>query len=218
MENRLLAGYQIIKSAVLFLIGLILAVTTVNICVDHHNGQPVLLQQPAEITTEICSAMDAFCTGDYDLASHSLLGTPDLGVHREATDPVGVMLWDAFLESMSYELVGDCYATSAGIAQDVTVICLDISSATAGLEDRAKVLMAQQVDEAEDMSEIYDEDNEYREDFVMSVLYDATRAALKEDARLTTTTITINLTYQDGQWWIIPEKGLLEVVSGGVLS
>ena len=73
------------------------------------------------------------------------------------------------------------------------------------------------MDEAEDTSEIYDANYEYREDFVMEVLYDAAVEAVKKDAKTNTVFITINLSYQDGQWWIVSDNELLDAISGGVL-
>ena len=88
---------------------------------------------------------------------------------------------------------------------------------TAVLKDRSQALLEQRVDEAENLDEVYDDQLQYREDFVMDVLYDAAVAALEEDATTITTELTLNMTYQDGQWWIIADKLLLDAISGGIL-
>jgi hypothetical protein len=67
------------------------------------------------------------------------------------------------------------------------------------------------------VSEIYDENNEYREDFVMNVLYDATVAVLEENAKKQTCEVTVNLSYQDGNWWVVADEALLDAISGGIL-
>jgi hypothetical protein len=130
---------------------------------------------------------------------------------------VGVLIWEAFCDSMRYELVGECYATEDGLAQNVVFSCIDITSVTETLKDRSQDLLEQRVEEAEDLEEVYDEDLQYREDFVMDVLYDAAVAALKEDAQTITAELTVNMAYQNGQWWIIADKALLDAISGGVL-
>ena len=71
--------------------------------------------------------------------------------------------------------------------------------------------------DAYDVSDIYDENNEYREDFVMDVLYDAVVDALEEDAREMTVELTVNLGYQDGKWWVIGDETLMNAISGGIL-
>jgi hypothetical protein len=161
--------------------------------------------------------MDAVAEGDYEEASQSIYGTPDLGVGREAADHVGILIWDAFEGSVTYELLGECYTTDQGLAQDVTITCLDIASVTTNLKERSQTLLEQRVAEAADVSEIYDENNDYREDFVMEVLHDAVVDALEEDARNMTMELTVNLSYRDGKWWVVADEALLNAISGGIL-
>ena len=77
--------------------------------------------------------------------------------------------------------------------------------------------LEQRVLDAVDVSEIYDENNEYREDFVMSVLKDAVADALEEDAKKMTVELTVNLSYQNGKWWVVADEALLDAISGGIL-
>jgi hypothetical protein len=161
--------------------------------------------------------MNSICDGNYAEASQSIYGTPDLGVDREASDEVGILIWDAFESSISYELVGECYTTEQGLAQKVSITCLDVTSITDHLRDRSQALLEQRVSEAANVNEIYDENNEYREDFVMNVLYDATVAVLEENAKKQTCEVTVNLSYQDGNWWVVADEALLDAISGGIL-
>ena len=73
------------------------------------------------------------------------------------------------------------------------------------------------MDEAERLDEVYDENLQYREDFVMDVLYDAAAAALEEDAQTVTTKLTLKMSYQGQKWWIIADRELLDAISGGIL-
>ena len=132
-------------------------------------------------------------------------------------DEVGVLIWEAFQSSISYELRGDCYTTEQGLAQDVSISCMDVTSVTVNLKERSQTLLEQRVAEAVDVSEIYDENNDYREDFVMAVLRDAVEDALEEDARMMTMELTVNLSYQDGKWWVVADEALLDAISGGIL-
>ena len=52
----------------------------------------------------------------------------------------------------------------------------------------------------------------------MDVLHDAAEDALDQDAKSVSWELTLNLIYENGQWWIMPEKLLLEAVSGGILK
>lgn len=204
-------------AVILLLISLLLAGATVYLGITNRNSDPVLLTPPDVPRSKVVTMMDAVCANDYGTAAGFIYGTPDLGIDREAADPVGVLIWEAYESSVSYELVGECYPTEQGLAQNVVITCLDITSVTATLRDRSQHLLEQRVAEADDVSEIYNENNEYREDFVMAVLLDAAKDALREDAQEKTLELTVQLSYQDGAWWIIADEALLDAISGGVL-
>ena len=200
------------------LLGLILTVAAVFLAVTNRSVAPVLLKQPEAARVQVQTMLDALCAGDYETVSGCLYGTPDLGMEGEAADPVGQLFWEALGDSFTYEILGDFHATDSGVSLDVTISALDIDSVTANLRQRAQTLLEQRIADAEDTSEIYDENNEYREDFVMDALYDAARDALAEDAQTITWDLTLNLIYENGQWWIMPENGLLQALSGGILN
>jgi len=204
-------------SFLLAAIGLGAAAAAVFLSMTFVDAKPMLLTPPDVARSKVIMLMNAVAEGNYEEASQTIYGTPDLGVDREAGDEVGVMIWDAFEGSVSYELQGDCYTTDQGLAQNVAVTCLDVTSVTSNLKERSQKLLEQRVAEAVDMSEIYDDNNDYREDFVMDVLHDAVRDALEEDARMMTVDLTVNLSYQDGKWWVVADEALYNAISGGIL-
>ena len=206
-----------IASVLLAAVGIAAAAAAVYICTQFVDAKPMLLTPPDEARSEVVVLMDAVAEGDYEKASQSIYGTPSLGVDRDAADEVGVLIWAAFQDSIRYELRGDCYTTEQGLAQDVSITCMDVTSVTVNLKERSQVLLEQRVAEAEDVSEIYGENNDYREDFVMAVLRDAVLDALAEDAREMTVELTVKLSYQNGKWWVIADEALLDAISGGIL-
>lgn len=204
-------------SILLAAVGLSAAAAAVFLCMEFVNAKPILLTPPDVARSKVIMLMNAVSEGDYEEASQAIYGTPNLGVDREAADEVGVLIWEAFESSIAYELLGECYTTEQGLAQDVSISCLDVTSVTENLKERSQTLLEQRVAEASDVSEIYDENNEYREDFVMAVLRDAVEDALEEDARKMTMELTVNLSYQDGKWWVLADEALLNAISGGIL-
>ena len=204
-------------SFLLAAIGLGAAAAAIFLSMTFVDAKPMLLTPPDVARSKVIMLMNAVAEGNYEEASQTIYGTPNLGVDREAGDEVGVMIWEAFEGSVTYELLGDCYTTEQGLAQDLSVTCMDVTSVTANLKERSQKLLEQRVTEAEDVSEIYDENNEYREAFVMEVLHDAVREALEEDARTMTVEFTVNLSYQDGKWWIEADEALYNAISGGIL-
>ena len=97
-----------ILSVIFIVIGIAAAVTAVNMGMSNKDADPVLLAPPEAATHQVPGLMDAVCSGDFTAASTYLQGQPNLGVDREATDEVGILIWEAFCDSMSYELVGEC--------------------------------------------------------------------------------------------------------------
>jgi hypothetical protein len=47
-------------------------------------------------------------------------------------------------------------------------------------------------------------------------LEDAVTQALAEDGKTVSREFTMNLIWQDDQWWILPEQDLLSAISGGI--
>lgn len=201
----------------LSLIGIGAAAAAVYLCMNYLDAKPMLLTPPDVARSKVIMLLNAVSDGDYDEASQSIYGTPSLGVEREAATEVGALIWAAFQDSFAYELVGECYTTEQGLAQDVVVTCLDMTSVTEQLRERSQPMLEQRVADAKNMDDIYDENNEYREEFVMDVLYDAASDALEENTRELTMELTINLSYQNGKWWVIADEALLDAISGGIL-
>ena len=47
------------------------------------------------------------------------------------------------------------------------------------------------------------------------VLQEAAAASLQEDSRMVTEELTVQLVYEDGCWWVVPDTALIHVISGG---
>ena len=206
-----------ILGVILVLAGLILAAGGIYVSFASLDAEPVLISEPVEASGRVTELMDAIVACDYEKASSVLYGNPQLGLDREPADEVGVMLWDAFVKSQSYELKGGCVADHSGLTQQVVMTYLDLSSVTENLAARSQAVLMQRIDEAENIDEIYDENNEYREDVVMDALKEAVTVALKEDAKQTSVELTLNLIYRNKQWWVVSNSQLINAISGGIM-
>ena len=194
------------------LLALLSAAAALCAAVCFRDAGPVLLEVPAEAREQVERLMDAVCEGNFTDAEQLLYGTPDLGADGMPEDPVDAMIWQAYLSSLDYRLVGEVYATDTGLAQDVKLIGMELETVTRNLGSRARTLLDQAMETAEDVSELYDEKNEYREKLVLDILREAARQALEEDARYGYQILTLPLVYSDGQWWVEASEG-----SGNIL-
>lgn len=205
-----------IFSAIFAVLALTIGALAVYLCFARVDAAPVLLTPAENAQGQAVRFLDAVCRGDYSAGEELLLGTPALGVDHSATEDVSVLVWDAFVDSLSYALLGECYATDSGVAQDVVLTYLDIDATMVRLRQRSQAILAQLQYSAEDISDLYDRDNNYREDVVMQVVYTAAQESLEEDAKSLTTTLTLNMVYLEDQWWIVPDDALIRAISGGM--
>lgn len=206
---------QILSGALMALgIGsLVLALWAVLYGVRSH---PAFLQYPVNAEERAKSLLNAVCSGSYDKASDYLYGTPNLGAPTEESTLAVNLVWEAFLDSLEYELVGDCSPEESGVSIEAKLRFLNISSAIGSLDTCAQELLNQRIQAAKSSEELYDEHNEYRKEIIDQVLRDATLRVLEENQDRQERSITLHLVYEDGQWWVLPETDLLGVLSGAI--
>lgn len=195
------------------LAGLLMALSVLlSFCCQ--NRLPMLFASPTSGAQEqVQELMHAICSGDYTAAQERIYGNPDLGMEEQPTSEVNRLFWNAYLESLDYELTGPLYTAETGVVQDVKLICLDLPETTKNLGVKAQALMELAVEQAEDVSEIYDPDNSYKESFLEEVMVQATLETL-EEAQYTYHVIPVQLKYSDDQWWIVADEVFLNAISG----
>ena len=103
----------------LALVGIVIGCFTVKLCFNNLNSLPVLLMPVQEAIDTANLLMESVATGDYNTAGSLILGQPKLGVDRDPADVAGQLIWDAYAASYEYEMIGECYATDSGMAQNV---------------------------------------------------------------------------------------------------
>lgn len=205
-----------IIGAIFGLIGIAAAVLTTNYVFENRTTPPHILQTPESATKCTELLMGNICDGAFSDASSYLYGTPNLELEDKPEDAVGQILWDAYLGSMEYEFLGQCYATENGMARDVRFTCLDVSSVTDNLGPIAQELFYARLENTEDQTLIYDEHNNYREEFIQEVLVSAVTQSLKDNAQYTQSTVTLQLSYHRGQWLVVPDNAFMTTVFGEI--
>ena len=198
------------------LLAVLLVAVAVMIAVRCRNTPARVIVVPREAGETAVALMDAVCSGDFEGAERYLQGEPNLGVDRRPADPAAAAIWDAFADSLSYKLDGECYISNDSVCQDVEIRAMKIASVTENLNLRTQTLLNQWVESAEDTSIFYDENDAYLDSVVQEALLEAVTQAIQEDARYTQQNITLKLTYSNGQWWVMPESDLLRAISDGI--
>lgn len=203
-------------SVLLGILASALMVFSIGLCLVSLNRQPHLQEVPEGVAECAQNVMDHICAGEFQAASQLMYGQPALGADRDPADTAGVMIWDVFRGSLSYEWKGGCYLTEDGICRDARISFLEISSVTENVSRRAHELLTAKVVAATDMAELYDESNNFRPELVDAVLQEALVRCLAEDGKQTTLDVTLTMIQKDGRWWAVPDQALLTALSGGV--
>lgn len=205
-----------ISSRVFAILGALLAVLVLVICLSQRSGAPLLFGSTQKAEECARGLMERICAGDYAGASQYLYGTPTLGSDTQRENAASELIWQAFLSSLKSQPAGDCYADEKGLAQDYILSGLDIPDLLAKLKEAAPGVLNARVDAAENIAEVYDDNWQYREEFTQAVLEEAARQVTQEVSPAQRK-ITLRLTLEDGQWWVVPDGQLLTAISGGIL-
>lgn len=201
--------------AVIFAIaGLVLMLGTAALCFASLDA-PVKLRnvEAAQECAEL--VMDAIADGDFTAASENMYYRPNLGVDRGLSQEAA-QVWEIFTDGISYEFTSRCYAQGNGIYIDAVVTVPDIASITDSLESHARTLMNQRITEAQDMDELYDDGNNFRQELIDEVMDRAVALSLAEEPQTLVFETTLGLVYSGKQWWVVPDQGLLNALTGGL--
>lgn len=153
--------------------------------------------------------------GDLEGALTLIAGNISTSFSDEEASVLSDALWQWYLDSITVEFPGDCYATDAGICRDAVVEAMSIPDVLAILQERATGLLSNAVATVGE-AYAYNEEGGYREEFVMETLRDGIAEILAEGDRIYHREITLQLVYENSQWRILPDPALVEILSGGM--
>lgn len=169
-------------------------------------------QEAYDFAQEVLNALDS---GDLAAVAAYFYARPSLGLDREPATAEGRELWNAYRSSMEVTTDERCYGEGTGIYQTAQVTYMDIAQTLSDLDRRTGALLKQELDAAEDPTDPLGEDGQIPQTLRDKLRTAAFREAL-EDAKTVTTQITFQLIEEDGQWWILPDQALLDILSGGL--
>lgn len=201
-------------SRILTALGLALVVFTGALAFSARSLPVTLLSEPREAEETVQALVDALNQGDLAQVSLALYGQPTLEEQPDFDNPFLNTVWERYLESFSCRVEGDWVASDSGISQRIIMEALDIQGALPAVERRYQELLPLR-SESEAAERVYNEDGSYREEFVLSVLDEAAREVLSQDCATTSRNVTLTLVYRENRWWILPQEGLMDILSGG---
>lgn len=171
--------------------------------------------QPEQLRMPVQSMLDAVCAGDYAAAAEHMQGQPNLGFACPE-DALGKVYWDAFIGSIRYELLGDGYASGEGAAHKIRFTCMNLSTVNELLSEYVCAQLEAKMAAGGDISEVYDQNNAYRQDLIDSLTLEAASKMLAEQTQTITVEMEIKLVCEGEQWKIVPEEKLLKTLTADV--
>ncbi len=152
--------------------------------------------------------------GDLEAAAQLLYGHPDLGVAGMPEDAETAAVWNAFVESISFEYTGQWQVADQGLSRNAKITTMDIASVMEKLPELAQALVNQKIASAEELTEVYDESGNFRETLVESILQQALQQCLSQEGLRVAREVTVKFVNRDGAWWVVPDQALLHALSG----
>ena len=180
----------------------------------NRNGDVRVRELPREAVSCCEEFVQALNDGDLEAAARLMYGQPDLGVGTVSANVESAVLWDAFCSSIAVEPVGDWTVEQGCLVRNVSITNLDVSTVLGKIPERVQPLLDQRIAAAENLAEIYDENNDFREDLVEEVLHQALQQSLSQDGQSVTRELPLKLINRDGHWWVVPHQNLLQILSG----
>ena len=201
-------------SVIFAVLGCLLLVGSMVLCLASRNAPVRVLEVPQGAIDCSDAFAEALDNGDLAAAAQLMYGQPDLGVDGTIADPETALVWETFLDNMTFSFAGKCYAVENGFARDASISVMDIATATQKLPERTQALVSQKIASAIKLEDIYDEEGHFHKELAEKILREALQQSLDQDAQLTAREVTVKLVNRDGAWWVVPDQTLLQAISG----
>ena len=201
-------------SVIFAVFGFLLLLGSLALCLFSLNAPVRVLELPQEAVQVSEAFAQALNDGDLESAAGLMYGQPDLGVSGVPENPESALLWEAFCGSIAFDFTGEWAVEQDALVRTGSLTNLDVSVILGKLPERVQALLDQRIASAESLTEIYDEQNDFREELVEEILQEALQQALAQDAQTVTRDVTLKLVNREGRWWVVPHQNLLQILSG----
>ncbi|MCI7727169.1 MAG: hypothetical protein MSH58_08550 [Clostridiales bacterium] len=204
-----------LASAMFFAAGTVLLVGSVVMSFAALSRPAKAVKPTQEANACAQSVIRALDDGDLSKVEEYFYGKPTLGLEREPATAEGKQIWNAYRDSITVTTDGYCYGEGTNIYQTAKVTAMDITGTLSQWDKGAGELLKQKIDAAEDPAVLLDEGGDVPQTLKDELCAQALTQVLA-DAKTVTTQITFQLMEQDGQWWVLPDQAMLDVLSGAV--
>ena len=190
------------------------AVLTLQLGLTAPGKETAVLKMDPRVMEQAQGFLENLSTLDLEGASAYILGCPKLTAGLEGEGPEK-LLWERYWQGLSCSAEGAPYAKDGNLAVDVRVSYPDIAAMTQQAGILAEQLLQQRVDQAESVSEVYDGQG-YRQEILDEMLLQAVETAAERVTQTRERNVVLELTYEAGNWWVVPGNELRDLLSGAL--
>lgn len=190
------------------------AVLTLQLGLTAPGKETAVLKMDPRVMEQAQGFLENLSTLDLEGASAYILGCPKLTAGQKGEGPEK-LLWERYWQGLSCSAEGAPYAKDGNLAVDVRVSYPDIAAMTQQAGILAEQLLQQRVDQAESVSEVYDGQG-YRQEILDEVLLQAVETAAERVTQTRERNVVLELTYEAGNWWVVPGNELRDLLSGAL--
>ena len=172
-------------------------------------------KQPEEVSS---SFMTAVCMGEEDLASSLLASPMQLDIPLNQPDEAALLLEQSLKDSYSCEVAGAPILDGTNAKQNYKFTSLNVTALVPDILAEVDKELEYKVENSK-KSDVYDKDNNYRTD-VLEEIYQSAIVKVLQDAPsyYTQSLIGLELTYQNGEWKVLPNNSLQLALNGSSSS
>ena len=172
-------------------------------------------KQPEEVSS---SFMTAVCMGEEDLASSLLASPMQLDIPLNQPDETALLLERSLKDSYSCEAAGAPILDGTNAKQNYKFTSLNVTALVPDILAEVDKELEYKVENSK-KSDVYDKDNNYRTD-VLEEIYQSAIVKVLQDAPsyYTQSLIGLELTYQNGEWKVLPNNSLQLALNGSSSS
>ena len=172
-------------------------------------------KQPEEVSS---SFMTAVCMGEENLASSLLASPMQLNIPLNQPDEAALLLEQSLKDSYSCEAAGAPILDGTNAKQNYKFTSLNVTALVPDILAEVDKELEYKVENSK-KSDVYDKDNNYRTD-VLEEIYQSAIVKVLQDAPsyYTQSLIGLELTYQNGEWKVLPNNSLQLALNGSSSS
>lgn len=204
---------HIFLTVVLAGLAVVIAAVGIALAFGGRTAEPRLISASGDPATTAETFLNTLCSGDYSAASALCAG--GLPSEEIPQDEEAAALYECMKASWAWASAGELRREGISACLPVTLTTLDISALTADMNADVNAVLARYVEEADYASDIYDENEHFRDEVVQRAWKEVWDSRLSRASEFTVTADTeLTLRYGESGWIVVPDGALLNILAG----